>query len=98
MWPAHLGIVDVEGARHTLALTGELDLETAQVLEGAVLHACEAGARHVALDCTGLDFIDSTGLAAIARLRREGIQLSVIHESDIVRRLFELTGVPRVVA
>ena len=32
MWPTHLGIIDVEGARHTLALTGELDLETAPAL------------------------------------------------------------------
>src|SRR5205085_2774369 len=45
MWPTHLGIIDVEGARHTLALTGELDLETAPALELAVSRACEAGAR-----------------------------------------------------
>ena|SRR5438270_2683313 len=98
MWPTHLGIVDVEGTRHTLALTGELDIVTAPVLEGAILHAHEAGAEHVALDCGGLDFIDSTGLGTIVKLRRDGIPLSVIRENDTVRRVFELTGVPRVPA
>jgi anti-sigma B factor antagonist len=57
----------VEGDRHTIVLTGELDVASAPVLEEALADACSAGAGEVVLDMSGLEFMDSTGLRAILR-------------------------------
>jgi anti-sigma B factor antagonist len=57
----------VESDRHTIALSGELDLASAAVLEDALAEACSAGAREIVLDMSGLEFMDSTGLRAIVR-------------------------------
>lgn len=94
MAPAELSIVDVEGARHTLALVGELDLATVPGLEHAVTRACGAGAQHVVLDFGGVEFLDSMGLHAIMRLRRRTGRISVVHASSHVRRVFEVIGIP----
>jgi anti-sigma B factor antagonist len=57
----------VDGNRHTIVLTGELDVASAPVLEEALTDACDSGAREVVLDMSGLEFMDSTGLRAIIR-------------------------------
>jgi anti-sigma B factor antagonist len=57
----------VNGSSHTIALSGELDIASAPVLEEAMIEACSAGAREVVLDLGGLEFMDSTGLRAILR-------------------------------
>jgi anti-sigma B factor antagonist len=57
----------VEGDRHTIVLSGELDVASAPVLEEALADACDSGAREVVLDMSGLEFMDSTGLRAIIR-------------------------------
>ena len=76
------------------ALVGELDIATAPALEEAAMRAWADGAEQLVLDCSGLDFIDSTGLHTILRLRRRAVRLSVVHASAAVRRVFEVTGVP----
>jgi anti-sigma B factor antagonist len=57
----------VEGDRHTIVLSGELDVASAAVLEQALADACDSGAREVVLDLSRLEFMDSTGLRAILR-------------------------------
>jgi anti-sigma B factor antagonist len=87
----------VEGDRHTLALTGELDLATAPALEGDLRAACEAGAGELLLDLSELSFIDSTGLRAVlvGRMLCEEHQCSyrLVPGGPQVQRLFELAGV-----
>jgi anti-sigma B factor antagonist len=85
------------GERHTLALGGELDIDSVPVLHAAVARICDAGsARGLTLDLRGLTFIDSTGLAEIiltSRLcDRDAIELTLTPGSRAVQRLFELTG------
>jgi anti-anti-sigma factor len=53
--------------RHTIFLSGEVDVSSAQMLEEAITEACEAGAKEVLLDMAGVEFMDSTGLRAILR-------------------------------
>ena len=57
----------VEDDRHTIVLSGELDVASAPVLEEALADASSAGAREVVLDMSRLEFMDSTGLRAILR-------------------------------
>src|SRR5207248_10940263 len=58
-----------EGDRHTLTLTGELDMASTPVLEAKANQLVSQGARELVLDLGQLEFIDSSGLTSILRVR-----------------------------
>jgi anti-sigma B factor antagonist len=86
-----------DGDRHSIVLSGELDVASAQMLEDALAEACAAGAGEIVLDLEGVEFMDSTGLRAILN----GKQLCEANECAYcltpaqrpVERVFEATGV-----
>jgi anti-sigma B factor antagonist len=88
-----------EGDRHTIVLSGELDVASAQMLEAAIGEACEAGAKELVLDMGAIEFMDSTGVRAILR----GKAACEAHNCDYrltpaqrpVERTLEVTGVRR---
>ena len=63
------GRVDGESAR--LALDGDVDLASGQAVRDAVCEALDAGARDIALDLSGVSFLDSTGLNALLNTARD---------------------------
>jgi anti-sigma B factor antagonist len=78
-----------------LSLKGELDLRTAPSLRlqlADVVRRCDAD---VVLDLEGVEFIDSTGLAAmlnaLRRLTRAGRRLVLVCPDGPVRRILSLT-------
>ena len=78
-----------------VALTGELDIASAEALEQR-LEAAEVGAPAVlVLDLRRLEFIDSTGLrtlvAADERARSQGRRLAVVCGPNAVARILEVT-------
>lgn len=89
----------VEGERHTVSISGELDVASAQMLEETLAEACSSGAKEVVLDLGGVEFMDSTGLKAIL----QGKSLCEAHQSTYcltpaqrpVEQVFEATGVRR---
>jgi anti-anti-sigma factor len=87
---------DTGGGRRTLALVGELDLASVEVLRGAVERTCAEDTSAITLDLRGLTFIDSTGLAAIVHASKlcdtNGYDFALIRGADSTQRLFELTG------
>jgi anti-sigma B factor antagonist len=86
----------VRGGRHTLILSGELDLATAAGLETTVLGLFVEGVNSVELDLSRLTFMDSTGLRAVLRAQElcaeHGYDFLVTPGSGQVQRLLELTG------
>jgi anti-sigma B factor antagonist len=96
--PSHFSIeADVTDARHLLRLRGELDMAAAVELEQAIGDACRAATAEVVIDLRGLDFIDSSGLAAIIRGRamcaEHVIGYSLIRsDKHALTRLFEMAG------
>jgi anti-sigma B factor antagonist len=83
-----------------LALSGELDLSVVELLTVRLLQVARPGAS-VRLDLSKLEFIDSTGLAAIVGAFRhaqlDGWDLSVEEDAmPQVRRLLELTGLDKI--
>ncbi len=86
--------VDARGVE--LTLTGELDLETTPALDEQFREIDEANPAHVLVDLGGVEFMDSTGLAAILRAQRaaasNGHVLSLRRATGQVQRLFDLTG------
>ena len=83
---------------HTLALTGELDMDSASKLEEAVREVCASGTELV-IDLRKVTFMDSTGLrvliVAAALCEEKGHELRIIPGEDI-QRILEITGLDRV--
>lgn len=80
-----------------IAVRGELDLNTAPQLEKSVDGALTAGSAALAIDLSGCEFIDSTGIALIVRawqqLDGDGKRrFALCGLSHQVQRLFSITG------
>ena len=84
----------------SVAVSGELDLYTAPQLEQALAVAAEDGARGLLVDLAECEFIDSTALGALLdahrRLGAGDRRLTVVAPDPQIRRVFELTGLDRV--
>lgn len=84
------------GASVVLAPEGELDHDTAELLSGPLEQCVDEGYSRLVVDCSGLEFCDSTGLNVLlgARLQAEaaggGVHLAGM--SRVVARVFEITG------
>jgi len=84
-----------------IVVTGALDLLTVGHLRAALADAVAGGATYVALDLSGVDFIDSLSLAAIVGASRDlgpdGRMAVVIEPDSYVTLIFEIGGIGRVV-
>lgn len=94
---AQFGVGEIVcGGEHRLTLTGELDLASTPILQGAIasLSAAMNGTRAITLDLSGLQFIDSTGLRAILATREfcqaNGYEFSLVPGPPHVQCLFEI--------
>jgi anti-anti-sigma factor len=87
-------------------VTGELDMVTAPVLRAAVAEVFDDGllaTRTLVFDLTSVDFLGSSGLAALAeavqRAESAGLPpIRVVLASHPVRRAVEVTGMDAVLA
>jgi anti-anti-sigma factor len=97
---AGLGRLHVEVAQHghTAIFTpaGELDHHTADLLNEPLGNAMDAGANRLVVDCSQLEFCDSTGLNVLlgARLRAESLggAVHLVAMRPTVARVLEITG------
>lgn len=84
------------GARAVVTVGGEVDLETASQLGDHALDALREVSPHVALDLTGVGFMDSTGLKVLLTVARRaelaGGSFVVVGPTRPVRKIFSLTG------
>ncbi|MFI8966200.1 STAS domain-containing protein [Streptomyces sp. NPDC053493] len=84
------------GASEVLTPVGELDHHTAELLRAPLDRALDEGRTRLVLDCSRLEFCDSTGLNVLlgARLRADaeggGVHLAAMRPA--VARVFEITG------
>ena len=90
------------GRTVVLRLHGELDMATARALRAALLKALAVDGTPVALDLSGLSFIDSTGIAVLLaaghRALAEGRSFSLHHPGRMVGKALQRTGADRLVA
>jgi anti-sigma B factor antagonist len=79
----------MERVTHRVVLSGELDMATAPELlrELATLDSAA-----FTIDLSGLTFIDSSGIAALVRLRRDHRTVRIDGVSDPVRNVLKLSG------
>lgn len=84
-----------EGDDATVTLGGELDLSTAPDLQDALAELTDAP-RRVVVDLSGLEFCDSTGLAALLgahkTLSDNGGTLELLAPNPMLVNLVRITG------
>ena len=86
-----------EGVVHRLTPIGELDMETAPLLESAFDAVFkDDDAEMIVVDLTELSFMDSTGIHLLIRMHGacgDVDRLRVINGSRAIERVLDLTGV-----
>ncbi|WP_307705036.1 STAS domain-containing protein [Streptomyces sp. V1I6] len=84
------------GSHATIALAGELDLETAHSVRGVIEDCLGDGIRTVDIDLTLLTFCDVSGLNAFLVASRltttAGGSLCLRHPNPMLTRLLDLTA------
>ena len=83
-----------------VTVAGELDVVGGPDLRQAVMHEVQAGNRHLVLDLSGVDFLDSFGLGvivgALKRVRLLDGDLRIVVPEPRIRRVFEVCDLDRV--
>ncbi|MFD8235742.1 STAS domain-containing protein [Streptomyces sp. NPDC059696] len=85
-----------EGSSAVVTPAGELDHHTADLLREPLEDCLAKGFKRLVIDCTRLEFCDSTGLNVLlgARLKAEaaGGGVALAGMQPVVARVFEITG------
>jgi anti-anti-sigma factor len=76
-----------KGQWNVAALRGDLDMETAADLE----QRCAAVDDRLAIEMSGVRFIDSSGLRSLVQLNHSREHVVLLDPSAVVRRLLSLT-------
>jgi len=89
----HLSVVVERHDNQTVVrLGGELDIATAPAFADALSEANS----EIVVDFAGLEFLDASGLDALARGReraeQHGYRLVVVNAGRLAQRMFQLTG------
>jgi anti-sigma B factor antagonist len=75
---------------------GELDLDTAPLLDEELTAVRTDGTRRIVLDLRRLTFMDSTGLRLVIRwdaaASEDGFEFAIVPGSEVVQRVIRLTG------
>ncbi len=89
-----------EGDRTVVEVGGEIDVYTAPQLRSALNDAVADGARHMVVDMTGTEFLDSTGLGVLVgglkRVRTMDGDLELVCASEKILKVFRITGLTKV--
>jgi anti-sigma B factor antagonist len=85
-----------------LQVAGEVDAYTAPMLREQIRDLAAKGAVHLIADLGQVGFLDSTGLGALVgglkRLREAGGSLTLVIVAPRILRLFQITGLTKVLA
>lgn len=81
-------------------ISGEIDAFTSQKLKEELYSIAEAAKKDLRLECSQLNYIDSTGLGifvgALKRVKQYGGNIYVSNLKDNIRKLFLITGLDRI--
>ncbi|MFI7434504.1 STAS domain-containing protein [Micromonospora haikouensis] len=84
------------GEHTVLEVGGEVDVYTAPRLRERLLELIDGGARHVVVDLGRVDFLDSTGLGALKRLRAAGGSFALVCGKEPLLKIFRITALDQV--
>jgi anti-sigma B factor antagonist len=89
-------------SEHTvLEVGGEIDVYTAEKLRGRLRDIINSGEKHVVVDLSKVEFLDSTGLGVLVganrRLQaRDGSSLDLVCPHERLLKVFRITGLDSV--
>ena len=90
------------GDHTVLDVGGEVDVYTAPRLREKLVELVEGGAKHVVVDLSRVEFLDSTGLGvlvgALKRLRNVNGTLGLVCAHERLLKIFRITALDRVFA
>jgi anti-sigma B factor antagonist len=91
-------VVDVrdENGTAVICLSGELDMTSVNQARAAIDAALSSRPGRVILDASGLEYMDSSGIALMALVARMAQEVQVRNPTPIVRQLIELTGLSEI--
>ncbi len=85
-----------------VAVSGEIDLRTAEEVRSGLLTVVDAGFGRIIVDFDGVRFCDATGLGVLGavrnRLEGPGPRVCLARVRPAQRRLFRITGLDRLFA
>jgi anti-sigma B factor antagonist len=88
------------GDHTVLEVGGEVDVYTAPRLRERLIELVDAGAKHVIVDLSRVEFLDSTGLGvlvgALKRLRAVDGSLGLVCAQERLLKIFRITALDRV--
>lgn len=86
--------------RTILRVTGEIDVYTAPKLRQRLVQLVEDGARHLVVDLSGVEFLDSTGLGVLVgglkRMRALSGSFALVCDQERILKIFRITGLDRI--
>ena len=85
-------VVSNQGGRVVLALGGELDMATAEVLRGAAEDAVAAASSLLVLDVEHLRFADSSAVALWVSWSQRVPRVEIHNAKPMIRRVIEAMG------
>lgn len=81
------------GGQLTVFLTGRITSANASTVDNELKEIIAANPpQSLVLDCTGLEYISSSGLRIVLRLSKSAENLKVINTSPVVFDIFDMTG------
>ena len=95
-----IAVRKVSAETRVLTVQGEIDVYTSAYLKEHVATAIAEGAKHVAMNLSGVEYLDSTGLGvligALKNLKERNGSLILIGPSRRISRIFEITGLHKI--
>jgi anti-sigma B factor antagonist len=93
--------VSAGGSYTLVVLAGESDMNTRQQLRDVLEQAMSRPARHLVIDMSGLEFIDSATVHVLIRVQGtfagDGGQMSFVAPHRSIARVLNLTGTDQIV-
>jgi anti-sigma B factor antagonist len=79
-----------------VVVRGDVDMATAPQLRDTLMSLVDNGVTTIVIDCTGLEFLDSSGIGVLIAVRKrlgDDGSLTLRSPPAHVRKVLELTGV-----
>jgi anti-sigma B factor antagonist len=80
-------------------VSGEIDIYNAQQFKEKIYQIVENSTGDVSIDCSGLNYIDSTGLGvfvgALKKAKQHDRNIHIFNIRDNIKKLFVITGLDK---
>lgn len=83
----------------SIGLKGEIDIYTAQILKEKLYSIAETNRLDLKIDCSSLNYIDSTGLGifvgTLKKTKQYEKSIYLVNLKDNIKKLFVITGLDK---